>query len=195
MNLDDAKRLLAQADADARSMPAATDAEILAMLKAEAARFDRTIRRRDRIETIAAVFVALVFLPQLWWGSWLTRLGVVLFVAGSVLTYVRLSGARRDAPSPDMTAPVVEMIRGRLDSVDAQIRLLESVFWWYLAPLGLGVILIFAGGVGASLAALVYTAVVVAAVFVIYRLNQRAVRLHLQPLRDELVTLLADAET
>lgn len=195
MNLDDAKRLLAQVDAEGGSMPAATDAEILAMLKADSARFDRMIRRRDRIETIAAVLVALVFLPQLWWGSWLTRLGVVLFVAGSVLTYVRLRGARRDAPSPDMTAPVVEMIRGRLDSVDAQIRLLESVFWWYLAPLGLGVILIFAGGVGASLATLVYTAVVVAAVMVIYRLNQRAVRLHLQPLRDELVTLLADAET
>lgn len=187
---DDAKRLWRTGDEDAgREMP---DAELLAMVKRRSARLERQVRRRDLLEIVAAGVVCVLFTPLLFDASWVTRAGVILFVLGSALILVRLHRARRGAPDP--TAPLGRALRTERARVDAQIRLLESVLWWYIAPLALGVVLVFVGSEGLSWTSLTYTAVVLAGGVWIHRLNRRAARVELAPHREDLDRLLARLE-
>jgi hypothetical protein len=81
---------------------------------------------------------------------------------------------------------VADFLRLELELVLKQRRLLLTVPLWYLGPLGLGVILFFAGsGVSAWLTAL-YAAIVVAFFVALYRLNVSAVNRELEPREREL---------
>ncbi len=165
---------------------------VLSRVRRRAAELDRTLRRRDRLESVAAVVLCALFVPLLFGASWVTRAGVVLFLLGSALILVKLRRARREPPDP--AAPLGEVLRAERERLHAQIRLLDSVLWWYIAPLGLGVILVFVGSAGLSWASLVYTAVVVALGAWIRALNRDAARRELAPRRDALDRLLVELE-
>ncbi len=176
-------------------------------LRSEAAAFDRAIRWRDWRETAAAAVVAVAFGSMYPEAPPLARLGVVLSIVGAVFAIGWMVRAQRRQPRPAPDLPAAEALRVALARVEIQIHLLRSVVWWYLLPLAIGPMVLVASGyvemqremrapetaaeiafvIGVYLAPLL----ILGSVFgVIYKLNQRAVRRDLLPLRDRLAALL-----
>jgi hypothetical protein len=85
---------------------------------------------------------------------------------------------------------VRDFCAAEMASVDAQVALLNSVAWWYLGPVIVGINLFFAGLAGVNLKSLAYLAVTLVVAARIYTINRRAVRQTLQPIRDRLATIL-----
>ncbi|HUP23330.1 MAG TPA: hypothetical protein VNB06_10370, partial [Thermoanaerobaculia bacterium] len=109
-----------------------------------------------------------------------------------VVIPVRLRLPRRRLPDPGL--PLAQSLRAELDRIRAQEGLLGSVAWWYLAPLGAGVILFMAGAPVAPLFKVGYAAVVVLFFGWLLRLNLEAVRRDLRPVAHELEGWLADLD-
>lgn len=170
-----------------------SDTEVLALVLKRSAGFQRTIRWRDARELVAAALVVAVLLPTLIRGGWLARAGVGLIIAGCGLIFVMLISARRlAAPRPDW--PLAQVVRAEEARVAAQVRLLETVLWWYIAPLATGAMLIVAGDAGLSWFTAGYALFVVALSVGIYWLNRVALRRDLWPRRAELQGLLQQLE-
>lgn len=171
---------------------AESPAEALALVQRRARELRQVVRMRDRIET----GVALVMLP-LFGGLAvvarhdLSRAGAVIIAVACALIPLRLRVARKDAVDPGQ--PLVSQLRLELLQVEAQDRLLSTVFWWYLAPLGIGVIL-FVGGAVSPFLAVLYGLVVVTFYGWLLHLNRRAVRTELHPRATELRTWISNLE-
>ena len=178
---------------EALSPPVRKAAEEVKAVRERAAELDRAVRRRDRIETA----VALALLPIFGWVAWATphpvsAVGSVILALACVVIPVRLRMARRRRPDPGL--PLAQSLRAELGRIRAQDRLLGSVAWWYLAPLGAGVILFMAGAPVAPLFKVGYAAVVLAFFGWLLHLNLRAVRRDLRPVARELESWLADLD-
>lgn len=194
MNLDDAKTLWSSDNEpmrDDRSAQTLSNADIVRLVKKQSDAFDQKIRRRDLLESVAAVAVLLFF----GWLAWhdpsrLVQAGSLIIMGGSALIFWRLRRARTRFADAPADRPVKQMLRHERAKVDAQIHLLESVLWWYIAPLAVGVLLVTIGDNGWSGFTIGYAVVVVLGSAIIYALNQRAVRRSLQPRREELTHLL-----
>jgi hypothetical protein len=138
--------------------------------------------------------VALALLPIFAWVAWATphpvsAVGAAIVALACVVIPVRLRLARRHRPDPGLA--LAQSLRAELDRIRTQERLLGSVAWWYLAPLGAGVILFMAGAPVAPLFKVGYAAVVVAFFGWHLRLNLQAVRSDLRPVARELESWLA----
>jgi hypothetical protein len=198
MNLDDAKDLWAsEQDSDTPSMSARSlsDDELLRFVKEKAAAFDRRLWRRDLLESIAAVAVFLFF----GWillrdPSWWTRSGALLLMAGSAYVFWRLRRARTRYAAPSLDRPVAEVLRTERTKVEEQIQLLNTVLWWYLAPITLGALLIVVGSNGWTWRALIQAALVLFVAGALYLLNQRGRRCTYEPRREKLTRLLEEVE-
>jgi hypothetical protein len=171
-----------------------SDEELLRLVKERAEAFDEEVRRRDRREGIAAALVALFFSTMLLDPSWLVRIGALMVIGSSAFVYWTLRRARTGYAPPSRDQPVAEALRAERENVDEQIRLLERVLWWYLLPPGVGLLMVVAGDAGLSWFTLGYGGVVAALGGGIYYLNQREVRTHLRPRREELTRLLRQVE-
>jgi hypothetical protein len=131
----------------------------LAVIKEKAIAFDRTIRRRDLIETT----VAILLIPCFGWmavgaPSVMMRAGAAIVTAWCAFIIFWMRRSRR--PKPSFDQPVAQVLALELDRVRAQIRLLRSIFWWYLAPPTIGLALLTLGGKGPLVHKLTYLAVV-----------------------------------
>lgn len=192
MSLNDAKsNWQAQDDPFDGEMP---DAGILDRVRERSAELDRTIRKRDRWETVAAVIVFLFFSLMLTDPSWVTRAGALLVMAGTILIAWMLRRARRTGDDVLAGASLAEALRVERGKLDSQIRLLKSVLWWYIAPLGVGIVLVVAGVRGFSWFTVGYVGIFAAFVVFVYRLNQNAVRKELLPRWEELIRQLRQIE-
>lgn len=178
-----------------RDVSDADEEELVETVAERAVEFEAKIRRRDLLETAAAaVVVALFGWQAVAAPSPLARLGAAVVVLAAAFVVWKLRRARRDFGSDGAGRPVAERLRLHRRQVRNQIELLESVLWWYLAPLALGAGLFtvgVAGGVGEAVAALAVEAAICGAV---WWLNQRAVERDLRPRREELDRLLEELE-
>ncbi|MPY90483.1 MAG: hypothetical protein GEU99_21490 [Luteitalea sp.] len=137
-------------------------------------KLDRHVFRRDFIETIAAVGVIAFFSVVAWRpASSLTRAGAIFTGVAAVFIVLHFHRTRRETRPPGPDLPLNEFCRRARDRVDAQIRLLRSVLWWYILPLLIGVNLVVAGAASPTFAA-VYAATTIAFGALLYWLNQRA---------------------
>jgi membrane protein implicated in regulation of membrane protease activity len=150
----------------------------------------RALRRRYRLEIGWAVAGMILFacLAGVLRGT-LARVGAAVVVAGLVLVIVKLHRARSGEPALAFLS-VKDFCTAEMASVDAQMALLNSVAWWYLGPVIVGVNLFFAGLVGMNLKSLAYLVLTLVVAARIYTINRRAVRQTLQPIRDRLATIL-----
>lgn len=173
--------------------PARGPAGDLEAARARAERLERMVRRRDMVETVTALLLAVVFAWLAFTTSGtLSRVGAVIVAAAGVFIPIRLWTARRG--EPDRSLPIRDAAARELTRIRAQQRLLGTVAWWYLAPLGLGVILFMAGAPVPLVVKVVYAAAVTALCAWILRLNLRAVRRELQPIARDLEAWLASVD-
>lgn len=175
------------------------DDDMLALVQAGAQRLDRQIRRRDWRELIASAIVVVGIAPAILRGPLLTRVGAVVTLGGLVLIALQLWRARRlgGSGASDAALPVAAALRAERQRVNAQIALLESIVWWYVAPLTAGSILMVAGQTvrRGSWFTLGYTVFAVLLGWWVIALNRRVVRRNLRPKRDELTALLTQLES
>jgi hypothetical protein len=180
--------------------------ERIAGVAGRAAKLDRVLLRRDRVEVLAGVLVIVVALGvSLAAPGWTPKLGAAVLAAGVTYTLRRLVAAsQRHRHMPD-DLPVAARVRRELDRVQEQIELLRSVRSWYLVPISVGgmawmlaivsaaplrpgllpALLAVSGVAGLSLFGVVGWA--------IERLNRKAAR-NLEPYRADLEALLDDLE-
>lgn len=175
-----------------------TDDEILALVQSDARRLDRSIRRRDWRELIAAGIGGILILPMVVHGPPLARAGALIMLGGLGLIAVLLVRGRRrggrGAAAPDPTLPVAAALRAERRRLDAQIRLLATVAWWYVAPIATGAVITVAGYRGASRFTLAYAIVVALLSWGIIALNGQYARRVLVPRRASLIALLLQLE-
>jgi hypothetical protein len=190
MNLDDARRAW-----QSQTMPEESkmsEDEMLQLVKRESSVFERTIARRDRREVVAGIIVAMVFLPLLLTGPWLSRVGVLVVFAAFALIYRRLAAARRVEASERVDLSLAELLETERTKVEGQIRLLESVVSWYIVPPAVGAMLIVIGLDGLSWFTAGYALFTLAIAVLVYWLNRLAVRHDLRPRRAQLERLIQE---
>lgn len=169
---------------------AADSSAELRRVRERARELTTTVARRDRLETL----VALALLPLFAWVAYRTsrpvsRVGAAILVLACALIPLRLRWAR--GATPDPTLPTAEFLRRERERVQAQVRLLGSVLFWYLAPLGLGVVLLVGGSPGSAGWKIAYAVFVTAFFGWLLHLNRRAVATELEPRLQELDRMLA----
>jgi hypothetical protein len=130
-------------DGGERSAP--MTAKELAMIQARALAFDRKIRLRNSVETLAAILVVVSMSRVALMANLplLTRLGAgVMVLAGLFIPYWMW---RVHRPRPASDLPMAELLAQELSYVRAQIHLLRTVPWWYAGPIALGGVLFTLG--------------------------------------------------
>jgi hypothetical protein len=190
MNFDDARR--AWLSQTVPQEPEMSEDEMLQLVKRESSAFDRSIARRDRREVVAGIIVALVFLPLLLTGPWLSRVGVLVVLAAFALIYRRLAAARRVEASEQVDLSLAELLEMERAKVESQIRLLESVVSWYIIPPTVGAMLIVIGLDGLSWFTAGYALFSLAVAVLVYWANRLAVRHDLRPRRAQLGRLIQE---
>jgi hypothetical protein len=173
------------------------DSEILALVQSESRMMEKRIRRRDTRELIGAIIGGLLIAPGIFRGPVLARVGAAVMVAGLAFISLRLTRARHVGapPASDLSLSVVDALRAELRRVETQIALLESVLWWYIAPVAAGAVMIVAGNRGTSLFTFGYAIVVALIAWALVVLNARAARRTLRPRKAELIALLGQFDT
>ena len=160
----------------------------------ELQRLDRRLQRRvlwrDRVETVAAIFVAawfaLVTLGSLAQGQWIAAAFAALIMAWAVFVPFRLHHARRQVPVAGLRMPLLDNLRQQRDAALVQARMLEQAWLWYLTPPAIGI----AGLVPAQRGVTAGTVAYLAAVALLYAgvawLNRHTARVQFRSHADEL---------
>jgi hypothetical protein len=195
MSLEDLKREWRE-EMD-RSIPADQLDLLVRGIQERCRGMERIVHGRDLREIVACLVIVAAFAAMwpLYHSSAVALVGVCLIIASAALIIFVLLSARRPAPLR-FDASVLECSRNRLAWLDRQIRLLQSVFWWYVAPLFSGVLLLGWGIYGGSpIPFCLHAAIVLGVGTGIVLLNRWAVRVSLQPVRDDLMRLIETLES
>lgn len=186
--------------ADAAQMRVTFDAELLSKEVQRAQEdFRSMIFRRDLREVSVAAIMIPVWLVMgvamsLPW-SWYLTVPAIVWVAGFILVDRRRHPQQASEPGQPLLFYVTESLR----QVEHQVWLLRNVFWWYLLPFTVAIMAFFVHtGWRTSdtwWGAAVFACMLGLFLFVIYGalycLNQHAVRVLLEPRRQNLVKLAA----
>ena len=177
------------------------------LLRQEVHRDQQAFRTMILYRDYGEVGVALLLIP-IWFilgavtdspWTWYLTVPVLVWVAGFMLVYRRRH--RQEAGEPD--EPLLQCVQRSLSEVEDQIWLLRNIFWWYLLPPSVTILIFFAhvcwlssalGWMPSLIFFLILAGSLVGVYSWIYFLNQRAVQLQLIPKRQELLTLQASLQ-
>jgi CubicO group peptidase (beta-lactamase class C family) len=189
MNDDALKRLWQQKTFPVpSSLP---DAEQIALMERKMKRFDKTIFRRDLLEVAACVLIVFWFGRELFkTQSRETALGCLVLICSGIFIACKLVISKRRMPRIDPSDSLEKATESEIRKVEVQIRLLRSVWWWYLLPIMVGVNLCFAGMNSSLMAGIAYAVAGLMLNIFLYWLNQRAVKRNLAPMKMELESLI-----
>lgn len=152
---------------------------------------ERKIRIRDKTEiSIGLLMIALFG----WWlfavPQILAKLGAGIIVINCVLVIVRLNKAKKVAIKEEPASVIRHNLLVSLQLVKQQIRLSDTIVWWYLLPFFIGVICFFYAIVGSITARTLYTLVIAFVYAYIWYLNKKVVTKKLKPLEGNIVEVL-----
>ena len=182
---------------------------LLKEVKRNKENFESTIFWRD-VREIGAGFVASAFLFAGCVFFWVLDLKnfvwplLLLIILGTGTgTFILVDRIVQKRKYPEHGGTLMRYTENSLTQVVHQIWLLKNVFWWYLLPLGGGLLIWFSScglmvimikGMKASIGYLFFIlACIIGTILLywgIYWLNQRAVRKELMPRKNELEELL-----
>ena len=150
---------------------------------------DKTLLRRDLVESVVAVLVIFVFGRTFFSATLLGKIGVALIILAAIEIIVVLNVTRAWRPTRKHDSSLGDFTKERIGQVNRQIFLLRNINWWYSGPILLGCALISFGS-DPLRSALIQCVFLLLFGWFIYWLNQRAVRTQLLPLRTELTAAL-----
>lgn len=167
---------------DASAVPAAPPVD-------ELMRADEKLRskvlRRDRIETLAAAVVMVVFVGYALLAAalseWLLVIGHAGIATWAAWVPYRLRQSRRKGAAPAPDAPLREHLARSRDATLAQARLLERAWLWYVLPCVVGLFVVTLADSGPTPIALAYLALVALAGAAIAWCNRRVAHRKLLP--------------
>jgi len=174
-----------------------------ALLRKEVERNQRDLRaiifRRDVVE----VGVAVLLLPYWFYAgiryslpwTWYLTVPVLLWLIGFFL----VDRMRHNRTPSEPGDPLLKTVQESLSQVEHQIWLLRNIFWWYLLPPSISILAFFGqvtwlrskNWLEAAVSGGCLFGFVLVLYSFIYYLNQRAVRVQLEPRRQELLALWA----
>ena len=133
---------------------------------------EKSLRRRDRREiSIAAGMILLFGYWLIIRSHWISKIGAAIIIAGCFLVIIRLLLARRNRIKEDTSYAINDYLLVSLQSVRKQIKLLDTVFWWYLLPFFVGAICIYYSFPVSFFSKAIYTLTIVALYVYIYYLK------------------------
>jgi hypothetical protein len=187
MNLDDFKEPWQHQQ---RELTEYADRAIKA-IRTRMSMFDRSIFRRDLIESVAAICL-FVYLGSVAFqiSHGLARVGVVLQMLWCIEIVVVMNWARLTNRIVRPGISLQDYCTAELARVNRQIFLLRNVNWWYTGPCFLGGAIQLFGQTPEPRTFVLVLSTFVPIGWFVYRLNQRAVRRNLEPLRNELVSAM-----
>jgi hypothetical protein len=164
-----------------------TATDVVAGMRKRMRKFDKTIFWRDVRELAACVFVFIFFAVYYFRvATALSRAGCVVIVLSAVFIAGKILAAHRMKRRNLVSASVRDFLLGEVEKVSRQIRLLETVVWWYLLPLFIGVELFSWGGAAPVQDKVVNLVVTLFVYAVLYWANRYAARKSLRPLKEQL---------
>ncbi|MBC7920047.1 MAG: hypothetical protein H7Z75_03060 [Ferruginibacter sp.] len=168
--------------------------------KRKMGKFDRKIAHRDQVEIAAAVglmiffgivLFALPYVPaKIIRHVRVAQAGAAVLVLSSLFIIHQLQKAKRTTQPGDPASNIRQALTVSLEKIDNQIKLLNTVLFWYLLPLFTGIVL-FVWGTTRSAFGSVYPFLVAGLYLYVHRLNKRAVRKDLEPLRRKVEKVLS----
>src|SRR5437660_264121 len=151
MNDDELKKLWQQ---QPLRDPAPSPAQLISAMQDKTTLLRRCLDARDLRELVACAFVIIIF-GVFYFTAYRTpisRLGDLIVIGSSIFIACKLVHARRSTPPAPPGATIVESLRAELNAVRTQSQLLGSILWWYLFPLGIGILVCTWGSPGGGLA-------------------------------------------
>lgn len=115
------------------------------MIEQQTTKIDKEVKRRDFLE----IGTAVIIIPFWIWGllnsaSTMQSIGFVIALAACVYVPYRLISAKKvDAKK---SGSVKEFLVQEKQKIQQQKQMLESIVWWYIAPLTVAILLITLGG-------------------------------------------------
>lgn len=160
----------------------------------------KKVRRRDLLETVAAVivvaFLAFRMLESVLGREWLQTGFALLVFAWAVWMPFRLRRARHSMAVDGHGASMLDYLRRQRDAALEQARMLETVWLWYLAPPTAGLIGLAVASEGFSRGSLGYIGLVLLLYAGLAWLNRRTARTqfraHAERLQRQILELEGD---
>ncbi len=156
-------------------------------------RLDKQVERRDLLEIIAALILIVLFG---WWlialPGILAKTGSAFIIGGSLLIIYRLINAKKVKESDTMTSEVRRNLEISLKKVQSQIKLLNSVLWWYILPIFTGVILFNLAFIKSFVSLVIFTLITAGIFGWIFYINKKAVRDYLRPIETNIKNALEE---
>ncbi|MGZ4963168.1 MAG: M23 family metallopeptidase [Limisphaerales bacterium] len=193
MNDDELKNLWQQQPVSA---PTVSAAQLVSAMQTKMSDFRRKLLARDARELLGCVFILVIF--GVFFANAETRMarfGDFIVMASAIFIGWRIIHARRTTPPAKPDASTVEALRAELHSVRTQSQLLRSVLWWYLLPIGSGVLISVWGDNNETPFQITFTLTIIFTYAFIYWVNQRARTKYLVPAQAQLEALVHAAET
>ncbi len=177
--------------------PAVSAPQLVSAMRNKMSDLRRKLLVRDARELVGCAFILVffgVFFDKT--ESFISRLGDLVVMGSAIFIGWKFIHARRTTPPAKPDATTVEALHAELHSVRTQSRLLRSVLWWYLLPIGTGLMLSVWGDQGSEKDFKITFTVVIVIIYVfVYWLNQWGRRKQLLPAEAQLEALLHSAET
>ncbi len=171
--------------------------KLIQNMKAKMNQFDKDIKRRNLRETIAALIVFVAFAVfggfGLYDGNYLLGFACTIICFGCVFIVYKFVNAQVTISDEEVyTMSNKEYLSYELKKVNEQIRILKSVFWWYILPIAVGLCLFFFAMPYNTTSLIIHIALVLAVSVGLYILNQKAVKKDLIPLKNDLEEQIAN---
>ena len=142
MKLDDLKQDWQQAIKN-ESTPENIN-EVINMIEQQTTKIDKEVKRRDFLE----VGTSVILIPFWIWGllnsaSTMQSIGLVIAIAACMYIPYRLISAKK--VEAKKSGSVKDFLIQEKQKIQHQKQMLESIAWWYLAPLTVAILLISLG--------------------------------------------------
>ena len=153
-------------------------------LESSITNFDKNIKRRNLREILAGGFVVLVFTYYFFiMHSIITKIGIVIILSAFFIIYKLLSIRKKPSINSDS---LKEYLKVNLSYTLREAKLLETVEWWYISPIALGVFLFFLGLYSNLFSFFIQIFILIILSVFIKKLNKKALKEDIYPLIKDL---------
>ena len=168
------------------------EGQLLQSISKQVAMMERKVRKRDFREISVAVVMMFFFsgvllrIPAV-----IGKVGATIIVLNCMVVIYKLLRARVKITT-DNTQNALTYLDSSLKGIQKQIKLLNTVLWWYILPFGIGVLCVYCSSGHSPQNKVIYSLAVVMICSFTYYLNRRAVTRNLRPLEEQLKKLIKD---